>query len=341
MNKLILRAGILLPALMLYACKPGGDAAWMKIGGTTQGTTYTVTYQTPDTSNYQEDIERILKEFDQSLSTYIDTSLISRFNQGEGGLSPDTYFETCFSCAEEVYRATGGAFDITVAPVVNAWGFGFTERAETDSAMIDSLLAYVGMEKVEISGGSIKKTIPGVMLDMNAIAQGYAVDVLAEFLDSMGINNYLVEIGGEMKMKGRNPSGLQWKVGIDRPVEGLQLSGVDIQAIVKVSDRCLATSGNYRRFYEKDGMKYSHTIDPETGYPVRHGLLSATVLAEDCMRADAYATAFMVMGFEKSREFLLKQSGLDAYLIYSDEEGEYRVWYTQGMKKILIRRKKD
>lgn len=337
MKKLILRTGILLLAVILHACQPGGDGTWMKLGGTTQGTTYSVTYQTSDSSNFQEDIERILKEFDHSLSTYLDSSLISRFNQGEEGLSPDTFFQTCFNCAEEVYGATGGVFDITVAPVVNAWGFGFTERAETDSAMIDSLLEYVGMEKVMITDGLIKKTMPGVMLDMNAIAQGYAVDVLAGFLDSKGISNYLVEIGGEIKTRGQNPRGLTWRVGIDRPVEGLQIPGVDLQAVVEVSDRSLATSGNYRRFYEIDGIKYSHTIDPKTGYPVQHGLLSVTVLAGDCMRADAYATAFMVMGFENSREFLLKQSGMEAYLIYNDQEGEYRVWYTQGMKKLLIR----
>ena len=177
------------------------------------------------------------------------------------------------------------------------------------------------------------------MLDMNAIAQGYAVDVLCEFLESKGIINYLVEIGGEIKTRGHNPRGTEWKVGIDRPIEGLQIPGVDLQAIVEISDRSLATSGNYRKFYEKDGVKYSHTIDPKTGYPVQHGLLSATVLAGDCMRADAYATGFMVMGYEKSREFLLNQSGLDAYLIYNDEEGKYRVWYTDGMKKMLTKGK--
>jgi thiamine biosynthesis lipoprotein len=153
----------------------------------------------------------------------------------------------------------------------------------------------------------------------------------------LGIRNYLVEIGGELRAEGHNPKEMDWRVGIDRPVEGLQIPGVDLQAVVEITGRSLATSGNYRRFYEKDGMKYSHTIDPETGYPVQHRLLSTTVLAGNCMRADAYATAFMVMGFEKSREFLLNQSELDAYLIYNDENGEYKVWYTDGMKKLLLK----
>jgi thiamine biosynthesis lipoprotein len=307
----------------------------MKLGGFTQGTTYNITYQAEDSVSYSGEIEHLLREFDLSFSTYMDSSLISRFNRGEKDLVPDSWFLTCFQCADEVNHTTGGAFDITVAPLVNAWGFGFTEAAETDSALIDSLMQYVGMEYVSIHEGFIRRDNEGVMLDMNAIAQGYSVDLLSAFLDSMGIVNYVVEIGGEVRTSGQSPRGTGWRVGIDRPVDGQQVPGVDMQAIVEFSDRSLATSGNYRRFYEKDGIKYSHTIDPRTGFPVQHGLLSATVLADDCMRADAYATAFMVMGFEKSREFLEKQSAMDVYLIYNDAEGEYRVWYTGGMKKLL------
>jgi thiamine biosynthesis lipoprotein len=173
------------------------------------------------------------------------------------------------------------------------------------------------------------------MLDMNAIAQGYAVDVLAGFFDERGIRNYLVEIGGEVRTMGQNRFGYDWRIGIDKPIDGLQLPGVQMQAVINLSGRSLATSGNYRRFYVEDGIKYSHTIDPSTGYPVQHGLLSATVVADDCMRADAYATAFMVMGYEKARQYLEEHTGLDAYLIFNDEQGEYRVWYTEGLKKML------
>jgi thiamine biosynthesis lipoprotein len=281
-------------------------------------------------------VEELLAEFDQSLSTYIDTSLISRYNQGDTGLEPDLYFETCYRCAQEVHRATGGAFDITVAPLVNAWGFGFTERADVDSALIQHLLGDVGMEKTSIEDGELKKQKKGVMLDMNAIAQGYAVDVLSEFLESEGISDYLVEIGGEVRTLGNNPRGTGWRIGIDKPVEGLQIPGAALEAVVEISGRSLATSGNYRRFYEKDGLKYSHTINPKTGYPVSHGLLSATVLADDCMHADAYATAFMVMGYPRTVEFLEQNPGMEAFLIYNDGSGAYRTWYTNGMRKMLM-----
>ncbi len=256
-------------------------------------------------------------------------------NQGISDVVADEYFRICFLAAEEVYAATGGAFDITVAPVVNAWGFGFTERSRVDSALIDSLLQFVGMNKVSLRENKLVREREGMMLDMNAIAQGYAVDVLAGFFDAENIENYLVEIGGEVRCSGKNRFGLDWRIGIDKPIDGLQLPGVQMQAIVQISGRSLATSGNYRRFYEEDGIKYSHTIDPSTGYPVQHDLLSATVVAGDCMRADAYATAFMVMGYEKARRFLEEHTYLDAYLIFSDEMGEYRVWYTAGMEKIL------
>ncbi len=338
MRKLFFGTSVLLLVFINHACQESDKGEWIKISGYTQGTTYNITYQSPDNTNYQKELEELLGKFDLSLSTYIETSLISRFNQGEKLLTADKFLLTCFNEASDVYKATDGAFDITVAPVVNAWGFGFTEKSEITPSLIDSLKQYVGMEKVSITSGNIiEKHIEGVMLDMNAIAQGYSVDVLCEYLDSLEILNYLVEIGGELRTKGHNPKEMDWKVGIDRPVEGLQVPGVDLQAIVELSERSLATSGNYRKYYEQDGMKYSHTINPKTGYPVQHGMLSATILADNCMRADAYATAFMVMGFEKSRQFLLEQSALDAYLIYNDKKGEYRIWYTDGMKKILIK----
>ncbi len=322
-------------ALLVSGCTTGNRGAWLKISGYTQGTTYNITYQDPDSTDYQEQLVKLLGEFDQSLSTYIPSSIVSRMNQGIPDVVADEYFRICFLAAEEVYAATGGAFDITVAPVVNAWGFGFTERSRVDSALIDSLLQFVGMNKVSLRENKLVREREGMMLDMNAIAQGYAVDVLAEFFDAENIENYLVEIGGEVRCSGKNRFGLDWRIGIDKPIDGLQLPGVQMQAIVQISGRSLATSGNYRRFYEEDGIKYSHTIDPSTGYPVQHGLLSATVVASDCMRADAYATAFMVMGYERARRFLEKHTYLDAYLIFNDEMGEYRVWYTAGMEKIL------
>lgn len=330
-----LGAWALVLCLILSGCTDSNKGAWLKISGYTQGTTYNITYQDPDSTDYQEQLERLLGEFDQSLSTYIPSSIVSRMNQGMPDVDADEYFRNCFQAAVEVFAATGGAFDITVAPVVNAWGFGFTERSRVDSALIDSLLQFVGMNRVSLRDNRLIKEREGIMLDMNAIAQGYAVDVLAEFFEAENIENYLVEIGGEVRTNGKNRFGLDWRIGIDKPIDGLQLPGVQMQAIVQISGKSLATSGNYRRFYEEDGIKYSHTIDPSTGYPVQHGLLSTTVIASDCMRADAYATAFMVMGYEKARRFLEEHTYLDAYLIFNDEMGEYRVWYTDGMKKNL------
>ncbi len=335
MCKTFLWAGALGLALLVNGCSAGNQGAWLKISGYTQGTTYNITYQDPDSTNYQKPLEALLAEFDQSLSTYIPSSIVSRMNQGIPDVIADDYFRNCFLAAAEIYETTEGAFDITVAPVVNAWGFGFTERSKVDSVLIDSLLQFIGMDKVALRKNKLVKEKEGMMLDMNAIAQGYAVDVLAEFFDSENIENYLVEIGGELRTRGKNRFGLDWRVGIDKPIDGLQLPGVQMQAIVQISGKSLATSGNYRRFYEEDGIKYSHTIDPSTGYPVQHGLLSATVVASDCMRADAYATAFMVMGYEKARRFLEEHTNLEAYLIFNDEMGEYRVWYTAGMEKML------
>jgi len=312
------------------------DLEYKKTGGEIQGTTYHITYEYRKNKDLQEEIEAVLHEFDLSLSTYEPASIISRINKNDPEVKADDKFIKVFREAEEVNKKTGGVFDITVAPIVNAWGFGFTPGTDVDSNLIDSLLDYVGMEKIRLVDRRVVKDDPHVMLDVNAIAQGYSVDVVAEFLDSKKIKNYLVEIGGELKCKGLNPKGEDWKIGIDRPEEGNITPGAKLQAVVAIKTKSLATSGNYRKFYEKDGVKYAHSINPKTGYPVLSRLLSATVLAEECITADAYATAFMVMGLEKSMEFLKGQNELEAYLIYSDEEGNFNVFATPGMKEHIV-----
>jgi thiamine biosynthesis lipoprotein len=307
------------------------------IHGNTQGTTYNMTYEYNKGEDLKPEIDSILHDFDMSLSTYDPVSIISRINQNDSTVEIDTQFKEVFLEAKRVNEATGGVFDITVAPLVNAWGFGFAPGADVDSAMIDSLLQFVGMDKVRLSGNKILKDLPQLMLDVNAIAQGYSVDVVSTYLEEMGIENYLVEIGGELKCKGLNPKGEDWKIGIDRPQDGNLVPGKNMQAVVAIKGKSLATSGNYRKFYEKDGIKYAHSIDPRTGYPVLSKLLSATLITDNCITADAYATAFMVMGLEKSIEFI--KSGnepLDAYLIYSDDEGNFRVYSTPGMKKHIL-----
>jgi len=321
----------------MISCTPYQAGPYISFNGPTQGTSYQVTYQSDDSTVFQEAVEELLHQFDRSLSTYQPSSLISRINADVPGVSPDSLFTAVFNASVQIWNESEGAFDITVAPVVNAWGFGFTEPADVDSALIDSLLQYVGMNMVRLENGLVVKEKKGIMFDVNAIAQGYAVDVIAEFLEEQGLKNYLVEIGGEVRTKGRNSRGEPWRVGIDKPIDGLQLPGVQIEAVVSLSGKAMATSGNYRRYYEKNGVKYSHTIDPKTGYPVQHNLLSASVVADDGMTADGFATAFMVLGLEKSIKLLEKRTDLDAYLIYNDESGAYRVFYTKGLKKLLIK----
>jgi len=310
------------------------NSNYISFGGFVQGTTYSITYETLDSANYKDKIEILLADFDTSLSTYNNLSLITKINNNEI-TNTDLYFNAVYNKSEEVYQNTNGAFDITVAPLVNAWGFGFKNKEEITNAKIDSILEFVGFDKVSLTNSEIIKTDPRVMLDVNAIAQGYSVDVVADFLENQEILNYLVEIGGEVKTKGINKKGKEWNIGIDKPIDNNNVPGQNLQAIIKLSNKSLATSGNYRKFYEKNGIKYSHTINPKTGYPVTHSLLSATVVADNCITADAYATAFMVMGLEKSIELLKELPNIEAYLIFSDENGEYKVKSTEHIKELI------
>ncbi len=268
--------------------------------------------------------------FNRSLSTYDNESIISRFNQNDPEVLADQYFSICFERAYEISQLTQGAFDMTVAPLVNVWGFGFTQKDSVYPELIDSLLQFTGYEKVSLSEGKLIKDDPRIMLDASAIAKGLGVDVVSDFLESKGVVNYLVEIGGELRCKGVNKKGVDWTVGIDKPIENLMER--ELQVVLNLTNSAMATSGNYRQFYVEDGVKYSHTIDPRSGYPVRHSLLSATVIASDCMTADAYATAFMVLGLEKTKQLVEEDPNLEAYLIYSDENDEIATWVSVGMQ---------
>ncbi|MFW6096303.1 MAG: FAD:protein FMN transferase [Bacteroidota bacterium] len=328
----------LLSVLLFTTCNKRVEedkAAYMEINGTTQGTTYMIKYSTEDTTNYRNDIEKIFKRIDSSLSTYNEQSTISRVNKNEQREVADTHFLNVFNASLEISEKTNGAFDITVAPIVNAWGFGFEEIPNVDSTKIDSILQFVGYNKVQVKDGEILKDDKRTMLDMNAIAKGYTVDVVAGFMDRKGVENYLVEIGGEIRVKGKNQKNQQWKVGVDKPIDGNETPGKDLQAIIKLDNRSLATSGNYRKFYIKDGVKYSHTINPLSGYPVEHNLLSATVLADQCIDADAYATAFMVLGPEKSKEIVENNQELEAFFILGNKDGKYETYYSENIKKLI------
>jgi thiamine biosynthesis lipoprotein len=308
---------------------------YLKIAGFTQGTTYHITYQMLDTVDLQSEIDSILHVFDLSLSEYDSGSIISKINRNEI-VVVDELFTQVFHKSNEVFKASDGIFDITVMPLVNAWGFGPKARVKVDSSLIDSLLQFVGMEKVKLENGKIIKTDPRVQLDVNALAQGYSVDVLTGFLDGLGSQNYLVEIGGEIRAKGLNPNGELWRIGIDKPEFGNVIPGAELEAVVKLDNKALATSGNYRKYYEENGVKYTHSIDPKTGYPAKQSLLSATIIADDCITADAYATVCMVGGLEKSKEILAKHPELEAYLIYGDDTGVYQLFVTEGMKKLVV-----
>lgn len=331
----------------LAACTAGGGAgerAYLTIEGPTMGTAYRVTYADSVSRNLQPAIEELLAQINGEVSTYIDSSTISRFNQSDWGIdlgyavetaeqpSRNAHFLSNFQAAQDVFNASGGAFDPTVMPLVNYWGFGYTEkRAVTggDSLAVDSLTQLVGFDLLRLENDTLFKTKPGVQLDFSAIAKGYAVDALGELLEGNGINHYLVDIGGEIRARGVNPKGLPWRIGINIPEENVALNA--IQTAVPVRDQSIATSGNYRNFYEVDGVKYSHTISPFTGFPERNTLLSASVFSRECMVADAYATAFMVLGVEAAWELANRLPGIEAYFIYSLEDGLMSVRYTDGL----------
>jgi len=297
------------------------------------GTMYSITYE--HEKSLRLDIDKELERFDASLSMFNESSIISRINRNED-VTVDSLFANVFRQAMKISEATDGNFDITVAPLVNAWGFGFTENISPTDAKIDSLLQIVGWQKIQLSSeGKIIKEDPRIMLDCSAIAKGYAVDVIANLLKSNGVQNYMVDIGGEVDVAGVNPTGNLWRIGINKPEDDPLSRNQNLQTILEVSGLGIATSGNYRNFYYKDGMKYAHTIDPKTGRPVQHSILSSTVIAKDCMTADAYSTAFMVMGLEKAKSLVESHPELDAYFIFSDEKGDFQTYMTEGMKKYV------
>ena len=312
----------------------------IKVSGYAQGTTYSVVYISHDGISHQRSIDSLLIEIDNSMSTYNKNSLISKWNKSNDGdkIKFDENFVQVYNISEDVFNKTDGLFDPTVAPLVNAWGFGFEKQTEITQGIIDSTLKLVGFDKLISPHGPRKfvvKNNPLTKLDFNAVAQGYTVDVIGKLLESKGIENYLVEVGGELKAKGVNINDTLWRVGIDKPLPNLKQR--ELEAIIHLDNKSLATSGNYRKFYEKDGKKYSHTINPKTGYPVEHNLLSVTVISDDCAYADAYATAFMVMGLEKSKKFLnrkeyQKKAGeLMVLFIYSDENGDLQTFTTKNL----------
>lgn len=302
------------------------------------GTEYHIKYQYDH--DLQKEIEAQLQQVDNSLSPFNEKSIISQVNRNEN-VQVNDFFIDVFTMAKEISKDTEGAFDITVAPLVNTWGFGFKKGTPPTKSTIDSLRSIVGYQKVKLYGKWVKKQDPRIMLDCSAIAKGYGCDVVARYLNRMGIANYMIEIGGEVVTHGISNNKQKWRIGINQPIDDSLNVNQKLQTVIQANNEAMATSGNYRNFYYKNGRKYAHTIDPKTGYPVQHSLLSATVITSSCARADAYATAFMVMGLDSARKVLARHKDLMAYLIYTDSMGKHAVWQSPALRARQYRETTD
>jgi thiamine biosynthesis lipoprotein len=321
---------LLMTASLFYLSGCTQSSEYKVIDGFTQGTTYHIVYDYNQKDSLNFLVDSLLAEIDTSMSVYNPLSLVSKINNGTDSLA-DSLFIKVFNKSVQINKISEGAFDISGAPLFEAWGFGAKDKKEVTPKMVDSILQFVGMDKVWLEGNKVVKSDKRVSLNFNAIAQGFTSDVIAAEFDKRGIENYLIEVGGEIYCKGKNASGNIWSVGIDKPEEGNIIPGESVEAVILLSsNKGLATSGNYRKFIEENGEKYSHTIDPRTGYPIKNTLLSATVIASEAMTADALATFFMVVGMDKTKEYLAAHPEIDAFLVYS-ENGKFAIFKTSGV----------
>lgn len=296
------------------------------------GTVYHATYQCDSSLN-----GKILSELhavDQSLSMFNPNSTISQINSGKSD-ETDSLLRTIFHIARDVSQATDGAFDITVAPLVNAWGFGFKHGALPDSLQVDSLRQLIGWNRISLKDNKFVREDPRMVIDLSAVAKGFGSDCVAQMFRRHGIENFMIEIGGEVVTSGLSPKGKPWRIGVNKPQEDSTSTNNELQTILQMKDCAMATSGNYRNFYINNGRKIAHTIDPKTGYPVQHSILSSTVIAPTCAVADAYATSFMVLGLEKSLQVLDKHPELMGYFIFADKDGNYQVWKSPGIEALI------
>lgn len=314
--------------------KQQNDQPFQHNEGKVFGTFYHITYQSQH--DLHREILAELEKVDASLSMFNQKSTLSRVNRNENVELDDCFVEVV-SLAQQVSAETNGAFDITVAPLVNAWGFGFKQGTPPTRHVIDSMRPFIGYQKISLSKhpARLTKQDPRTMLDCSAIAKGYGCDVVARLLKQHDVTNFMVEIGGEVVTNGVNANRTAWRIGVTKPTDdSLSVNG-ELQTVLNITDRAMATSGNYRKFYYKNGRKYAHTINPTSGYPVQHNILSATVLAPSCATADAYATAFMVLGLEGAQKILARHSELMVYLIYTDKQGRNAVWFSPSLKKYI------
>lgn len=311
-----------------------GKVAFQHNEGTIFGTLYHAKYQSDQ--DFKAELEAELQKVDASLSMFNPQSTISLINKGETGKADEMLSEV-LSLSFTINKATDGAFDPTVAPLVNAWGFGFKNGQLPDSTQVDSLRALVGLSAIHLKDDKLTKDNPLSILDFSAIAKGYGVDRAAQVLRGHGIQNFMMEIGGEVVTEGVNEKGEPWRIGINKPDDDSTSTNSDLQDVIALSGKAIATSGNYRNYYISGGRKIAHTINPHTGYPAQQDILSSTVMAPSCAEADAFATAFMVLGLEEAKQVLRRQPQLEAYFIYSDEQGNYKTWCTEGFTTLIIK----
>jgi len=326
---------IMLITLILASCKHY-KPVYSSFNGLAQGSTYSIVYENSkniDPEEMRQKVEKILSDFDMSLSLYKDSSILCKINRNEEAV-PDSFFTEVFRKSVLISKMTGGTFDVTVGPLVKAWGFGPDAHKNFTEQKRDSLLKLVGINKVSLVNGRLIKSDPRMSLDFNAIAQGFSVDIICRFFDSLGIKNYLVEIGGEVRGKGKK-AGNFWRIGIDKPEDNNMTPGQSLQAIIKISNKAIATSGNYRKFYIENGVKYSHHVDPRTGYTTKNTLLSISIIADECAMADGVATGCLVMGKDKAIEFLELHPEFEAFMVYSDESGNFKTWTSEKLKSYL------
>src|SRR5574344_76537 len=338
MNKkrIVIAFVFLCVAVLLLVIDLPTQKHYLEESGLAFGTIYHITYENVENKSLQKNVDSLLLQVDASLSMFNQNSVIAKINRNDS-VVVDSFFVAVFEKAEAVSRISDGAFDITVAPLVNAWGFGFKTPQEVSQNTIDSLLQLVDYHKVALTDGKIQKADARIQLDASAIAKGFGSDVVAHYFDQCGIDNYMVEIGGEVVAKGVNKTGHAWRIGINKPVDDSTSLQNDIQEIIELRSGGLATSGNYRNFYIKNGKKYAHTINPKTGFPIDHNLLSATIIAKDCVTADAFATACMVLGLDKSLQLCESYPDIDGFFVYGDGDS-FLTAYSNGFEKYMIKK---
>lgn len=332
----MMRTNLIFLALLLYgltACN-SSEPKRMNLAGEAQGTYYAITYFDEYERNLQLQVDSLLRAFDLSVSLWEENSILSRVNSGDSSTVLDNVFIYNFLLSKEIAILTDGYFDFTIGPLAKAWGFHRKNRMEMSAEQVDSLRKLVDYTKVKLTEGKIVKDDPRMSFDFNAVAQGHSVDLIAQLFDSIGITHFIIDVGGEIVARNTKPDSSKWRVAIESPAQDKN-DERNIEVIVAIENKALATSGSYRKYFEIDGKRYSHAINPKTGYPVDHQLLSVTVLADNAALADALSTAFMVMGIEKSQKLLEKLPDIEAYFIFWNDEKTYGTYATDGFKAFL------